>query len=166
MKRAIFVVMTCGRGMGPRIREDTGGCSRNYQWGSVGVGRAVPEPPLRFVDGASLSSNDGWGMGPRNREDTEGRAPPFLRRAEGSPNLAASVGVRDLGGCWVPAFAGTRIGRGSWAWMGARFFVAGPPQNDIWVKREDHPHPSLPPQGGREGGVPHARGHEGGGGYS
>ena len=76
-------------------------------------------------------------MGPRNREDTEGRAPPFLRRAEGRPNLAVSVGVRDLGGCWVPAFAGRGIGRRSCAWMGARFFVAGPPQNDMWGKGEE-----------------------------
>ena len=70
-------------------------------------------------------------------QDGLGESPPFLRRAEGRPNLAVSVGVRDLGGCWVPAFAGRGIGRRSWAWMGARFFVAGPPQNDMWGKGEE-----------------------------
>ena len=63
-----------------------------------------------ILHSASLRSEwhvwEGEKMGPRIREDTEGRAPPFLRRAEGRLNLAASVGERDWGD------AGGRVGRG------------------------------------------------------
>ena len=38
---------------------------------------------------------------------------------------------------WIPACAGMGEGSvGGWRFLATRFFVAGPPQNDIWVERD------------------------------
>ena len=74
-------------GMGPRIREDTGGEVFPRIREDTGGGRAVPEPPLRVRDGClggRARGERGWGWG-----TTEG---------------------------WVPAFAGTREGKGVGRW--------------------------------------------------
>ena len=83
-----------GRGMGPRIREDTGR-ERDGSPHTRGHGKGEGWVP------AYARTREGRGMGPRIREDTG-------RERDGSPHTRG----HGKGEGWVPAYARTREGRG------------------------------------------------------